>query len=76
MADIISVMKNILTCFVVSLPFPMSDLGWMRSMMLSVVLEVCGAMSAGNFSVCSKTKVSSRQNTPTYNNFLSFKEYK
>jgi hypothetical protein len=76
MRDMICVMKNILTSFVVSLPFLMSDLGWMRSMMLRVVFVVCGAMSVGNFSICSKTKVSSRQDTPTYKHFLSFKEYK
>jgi hypothetical protein len=74
--DTICVTKDILTSFVVSLPFLMSDLGWMRCMMLSVVLVVCGAMSAGNFLVCSKTKVSSRQDTPIHKNFLSFKEYK
>jgi hypothetical protein len=72
----ICVMKDILTSFVVSLPFLMSDLGWMKAMMLSVVLVVCGATSAGSFLVCGKTKVSSRQGTPIYKNFLSFKEYK
>jgi hypothetical protein len=49
-------MKTILTSLVVSLPFLMLDLSWMRRMTLSVVLVVGGATSAGNFLTCSKTK--------------------
>jgi AMMECR1 domain-containing protein len=53
----ICVQMNILTSSVVSLPFLMWELGWMRSEMLSDALVVCGIMSTGNFSVCSETKL-------------------